>query len=41
MQEIVDEMEASNWKSAMENEIQTDIFERISSKIKEIRKRNE
>lgn len=41
MQELVDEMEATNWKPSMENDFQTHIFERIGSKIKEVRKQNE
>lgn len=39
MQEIVDEMEASDWQVSMENDIQMHLFERIVDKIKEARKR--
>ena len=41
MQEVVDEMEAASWKWSEENDIQMFIFDRIGSKIKEVRKQNE
>ncbi|WP_432360179.1 RNA polymerase sigma factor [Sporosarcina sp. UB5] len=37
MQEIVDEMEASNWTSAIEHDIQSHFFSRIDNKIKKVR----
>ncbi|MFC5602181.1 RNA polymerase sigma factor [Sporosarcina koreensis] len=39
MKEFVDEMEASDWKVLVENDIQMHAFERIGDKIKEARKR--
>lgn len=39
MQEIVDEMEASNWTISFENDIHTQFFERVRDKINEMRER--
>lgn len=41
MQEIIGEMEASNWKSSHENEIYSEFPNRFGSKLKEARNRNE
>lgn len=41
MQEIITEMEATNWKTSLENDIQTQLYERINRKLQETRKTNE
>jgi len=41
MQQIVDEMEASNWRMSFEDDIHSQFFERVKDKLNEARKRNE